>query len=393
MINIDQIEIKDYDFELNEKHIAQEAIEPRDHSKLLVLKNNKITDEHFYHLHHYIPNGSTLVINDAKVIPARLFFKNQNGANIEVFLLQPYNSEYTQALQSNNECTWKCLIGNKKKWKSNEKLTIEQIQLTAELMDMEGQIVKFSWENKCSFIQLLEQIGNMPLPPYIKKRNKETDKNRYQTVYSKTEGSVAAPTAGLHFTDHVFQELANKNTSICRVTLHVSAGTFLPVTSAKAVDHPMHSEFFSFTKSSIELLLNSQQIICVGTTSVRVTESLYYLATNLLNNVDNPYEIGQFCGYTNYKNTFENSKTALQFLLDYMNKNQLEEITGNTSIMIMPGYQFQFLNGLITNFHQPKSTLLLLISAFIGERWREVYQHAIEQQYRFYSYGDSSLLF
>lgn len=386
------IKIKDFDYPLNDELIAQNAVEPRDHSKLLVYKEGKIKDDYFYQIDQYIESETTLVINDAKVIPARIFFNNQYGAKIEVFLLQPHESEYFAALQSQKIGFWKCLIGNKKKWKENEFLYLKEFKLKAELIDRDAQVVKFEWENNLAFIQLLQQIGKMPLPPYIKTSNDSVDKNRYQTVYSKTEGSVAAPTAGLHFTENVMKKLESKNTQICSVTLHVSAGTFLPVTTENAAEHNMHSEFFSVNKKSLQQLIDSTNTICVGTTSVRVTESIYWLAMNLLNDIENPFEIKQMGCYQNYSKNFSNSKEALIYLLNYMLNNNISEITGKTSIMIMPGYKFKFLKGLITNFHQPKSTLLLLISAFVGEQWRVIYKHALDNKYRFLSYGDSSIL-
>ena len=386
------IQIKDYDYPLSDELIAQNAVEPRDHSKLLIYKEGKIKDDYFHQIDQCIESETTLVINDAKVIPARIFFYNQYGAKIEVFLLQPHESEYFAALQSQKIGYWKCLIGNKKKWKENEFLYLKEFDLKAELIDRDAQIVKFEWENNLAFIQLLQQIGKMPLPPYIKSSNDSVDKNRYQTVYSRTEGSVAAPTAGLHFTDNVMKKLESKNTQICSVTLHVSAGTFLPVTTENAAEHNMHSEFFSVCKKSIQQLIDSKNLMCVGTTSVRVTESIYWLAMNLLNDIENPFEIKQMSCYQNYSKNFSNSKEALIYLLNYMLNNNVSEITGKTSIMIMPGYEFKFLKGLITNFHQPKSTLLLLISAFVGEQWRVIYKHAIDNKYRFLSYGDSSIL-
>lgn len=386
------IKIKDYDYALSDELIAQNAVEPRDHSKLLVYKKGEILDDFFYEIDQHIESNSTLIINDAKVIPARIYFNNQHGAKIEVFLLQPHESEYFAALQSQRSCYWKCLIGNKKKWREKETLILNEFQLKAELIDRDEQIVKFTWENYVTFVQLLQQIGKMPLPPYIKVSNDKIDKNRYQTVYSKTEGSVAAPTAGLHFTEQVIKKLENKNTDFCSVTLHVSAGTFLPVTAENAAEHTMHCEYFSINKESIKQIKDSNNLVCVGTTSVRVTESVYWLAMNLLNEIENPFEIKQLSWNDDYKLKFNKSNEALDYLLEYMNKHELNEITGKTSIMIMPGYKFKFLKCLITNFHQPKSTLLLLISAFVGEQWRAIYKHAIDNKYRFLSYGDSSLL-
>ncbi len=381
--------IKDFDYNLTEDKIAQSAAEPRDSSKLLLYSKGQISDKVFSSLPELLPDNSSLYFNNAKVIPARIFLKNSNAATIEVFLLQPYKMEHVQALNAKESCVWSCLIGNKKKWKPEEVLEIEIEGTRIQLKQIEDLVVEFKWQSGLAFVELLEKIGKLPLPPYIKHEANEEDAGRYQTVYSKIQGSVAAPTAGLHFTQEVLDEVNRIGISQNYVTLHVSAGTFLPVKVEDARAHDMHQEIYSANKAEIEAILDGKQIIAVGTTSTRVLESLFWAGVNLIEKSENPFKIEQFV----YEGRKECSlEESMQAILSYLNYKGIEAVYGETSIMIIPGYRFRVVKGLITNFHQPKSTLLLLISAFIGESWKTVYAHALENDYRFLSYGDSSLL-
>jgi S-adenosylmethionine:tRNA ribosyltransferase-isomerase len=385
----DSVFIKDYDYNLTEGKIAQSALEPRDSSKLLVYKAGQISDAKFSELPEILEANSSLFFNDAKVIPARIFLKNSNGATIEVFLLQPFKSEHVQALNSKENCRWTCLIGNKNKWKHDEVLEIEIEGTLAQIKQVEDLVVEFTWKGESTFVELLEKIGKLPLPPYIKHEANEHDKGRYQTVYSKIQGSVAAPTAGLHFTDAVLSEIKKKSIAQNFVTLHVSAGTFLPVKVEDARAHHMHQEIYSVNRVAIESILKSKQTIAVGTTSIRVLESLYWAGVNLIECRENPFKIEQFV----YEGRPEYSlKASIEAVLQFLNQNKLDSVYGQTSIMVVPGYEFKVVKGLITNFHQPKSTLLLLISALLGDNWKKVYAHALDNGYRFLSYGDSSLL-
>jgi S-adenosylmethionine:tRNA ribosyltransferase-isomerase len=391
-MSIHHIEIEDYNYELPSEKIAQQALNQRDSSKLLYY-NGFISDHYFNELPHLLPQHSTLFLNDAKVIPARLKVQKETGAWIEVFLLQPYKTDYFTSLNAAKSTQWACLVGNKKKWKADEVLshTVLNTAIQLKWLNYEQNIIEFEWQNGIKFIDLIENIGAMPLPPYIKREAEKNDIERYQTVYSKTSGAVAAPTAGLHFTENVFKNLAEKGIRINYMTLHVSAGTFLPVTVSKAAEHPMHQEFFSVSLDTLNALQNAEVPIAVGTTSVRVIESLYWCAINILEGKQNPFEVEQLQPYKDYNN-LPTSNEAIEILKNYLEKHNLKTITGNTAIMIMPGYDFKFIKGLVTNFHQPKSTLMLLIAALVGDNWRTIYKHALENNYRFLSYGDSSLL-
>ncbi len=395
--SVNNISIEDYNYNLPNENIAQQALQERDTSKFLVYENNEIKHHIFNEIAELLPENSCLFLNDAKVIPARLKVQKNTGAWIEIFLLQPSNTDYFTSLNTTSQTQWQCLIGNKKKWKEDEILQSEfSIQNTSIIFQLtwvnyEQNIVKFTWQTGHLFLDIIETMGAMPLPPYIKRQAEENDKQRYQTVYSKTAGAVAAPTAGLHFTANVFQQLIEKNIDTHYLTLHVSAGTFLPITVQKAAEHPMHQEFFSVNINTINALQNCPYPVAVGTTSVRVLESLYWCAVNILNNKKNPFEIEQLQAYETYKE-LPTSNKALQILKNYLTENNLETLSGNTCIMIMPSYEFKFIKGLITNFHQPKSTLMLLIAALVGDNWKNIYQGALENNYRFLSYGDSSLL-
>jgi S-adenosylmethionine:tRNA ribosyltransferase-isomerase len=330
-----------------------------------------------------------------------LFFRKLTGATIEIFCLEPYQpSDYILSLQAMHSCTWKCFAGNLKKWKEGS--LVKEIQAPDGIVTLQAfkveqtenyLIVKFEWDKNISFAHLLELSGETPIPPYLNRQSEEIDKERYQTVYSLKEGSVAAPTAGLHFTDNVFSQLTQKNITTAGVTLHVGAGTFKPVQSEMVSDHEMHSEFFTVSRQTLIQLAENPHIISVGTTSLRTLESLYWLAVKLRedNKIQNIHELGQWDAYSLKSNLKYNE--AIAIILDYMNKHRLDSFSAKTQIMILPGYQIKSVQALITNFHQPKSTLLLLVSAFIGENWKKVYKYAMENDFRFLSYGDSSLLF
>jgi len=385
------LRISDFNYELPEERIAQQAAEPRDSSKLLLYQKGRIQDHVFNHLPELLPGNASLFFNDAKVIPARIFLQNGHGAKIEVFLLQPHQKDYVSAVNAVNYTEWICLIGNKKKWKPEEILSVDIYSTTVQIQQLDAQVLSFTWKGSTPFVELLGHMGTMPLPPYIKHLANKSDEKRYQTVYSKTPGSVAAPTAGLHFTEEVMRNIQNRQIPSAFVTLHVSAGTFLPVKTDNALEHVMHKEIFSIHIEALQYLRRAEKIIAVGTTSCRVLESLYWCAVNLQNHLPDPFEISQFAA-TDHHSHLPDNKTAVDLLIRYCEEKGIEEIHGETSIMITPGYTFRFVEGLITNFHQPKSTLLLLISAFIGENWKIIYEHALKNNYRFLSYGDSSLL-
>ncbi len=395
---IDPILIQEYNYTLPPENIAQIAIEPRDASNLLIYENETIKDDVFKNIHLHLPPNSQLFFNDAKVIPARIFAKNKHEAGIEIFLLKPYSADYFTTLNATQTCQWECLIGNKKKWKIEDELEVSiridniVTALKIKWIDRDASIIELYWKNpSIRFLDLLDKIGQMPLPPYIKRQANGNDSSHYQTIYSATAGSVAAPTAGLHFTESVLENIRQKNIPMQRLTLHVSAGTFLPVNTDYAHEHPMHEEIFSIELSSLKALQNSSYAVAVGTTSVRVLESIYWCGFGLFNNKPDPFIVSKMDPYEN-KNAPISALESLQILIDYMSINNLTTLNGATSIMIMPGYDFKFVKGLITNFHQPKSTLLLLIAAFTKQKWKNIYDHALEKNYRFLSYGDSSLL-
>ena len=402
MTEVKEIPIDDFDYELPDDRIAKFPLQERDKSKLLIWKNEFISESSFQHLSDFIPENAILVFNNTKVIQARLIFRKKTGAPIELFCLEPEEpSDYAQAFAQTQSCTWSCLVGNSKRWKEGKlEYETQELRCTAERISRWGdtQLIRFEWDNPdWTFADVLEKCGELPIPPYLNRKTEESDKETYQTVYSKIKGSVAAPTAGLHFTDAVFKSLQEKKIDREELTLHVGAGTFKPVKSKTLAGHDMHSEWFSVKKSTIEQLMKKEgQIFAVGTTSVRTLESLYYSGLILEKNPDaRPEEltIGQ---WTPYQENEDESKlsasNALKNLLNYMERNYLETLTTHTQILIAPGYSFKIVNGIITNFHQPKSTLLLLVSAFVSGKWREIYNYALANDFRFLSYGDSSLL-
>ena len=401
------IRIENYDYPLPDERIAKYPVKERDTSKLLIYNKGEISHTQFRELPGFLQTGNLMVFNNTRVIQARLHFRKPSGALIEVFCLEPVAPrDYEQMFQSTGNCRWSCLIGNRKKWKEGRlERHIEvkscDITLSAEVIETEktSYIVEFAWNGSgVSFAEVLDAAGELPIPPYLNRSTEDSDKTTYQTVYSKIKGSVAAPTAGLHFTDRVLKELDGKGVERDEITLHVGAGTFKPVKSETIGDHEMHHEFISVSLANIEkLMAHGGSCIAVGTTSVRTLESLYYIGVLLESNPDageSELTVKQWLPYEYANNTEQPISTmkALGNIRDYLVRNSLHTLTANTQIIISPGYDYHIVKAIITNFHQPKSTLLLLVSALIGENWRKVYKYALENDFRFLSYGDSSLL-
>ena len=408
-----QLQIKDFDYDLPDEKIAKYPLAERDASKLLIYKNEAIKADDFIHLARYLPENSLIIFNNTKVVEARLLFKKTTGTTIEIFCLEPGDdyADITTAMLQQKKVLWKCLIGNAKKWKDEilvKKILHngEEIELSAKKISRQGEnfIIEFSWnDEQLSFAEELHIAGVIPLPPYMHRDAGDEDKNRYQTVYAKHDGSVAAPTAGLHFTNNVFEKLSAKNIERDFVTLHVGAGTFKPVKTETIELHEMHSEFFEVSVALIEKLIHqsTQNIIAVGTTSLRTLESLYWMGIKVCqrstvksqrNIAIEDITIHQWDAYElNDENiTVEN---ALHALLEWMKANKLDKLIAKTQIIIAPPYKLKVVNVLITNFHQPKSTLLLLVAAVIGNDWKKVYDYALNHNFRFLSYGDSCLFF
>ncbi len=388
--------MKDFWYDLPPERIAQYPLTERDQSRLLVFKNGVIEHKLFTQVTEFLPAQSTLFFNDTRVIPARLFFQKETGAIIEIFLLNPISpsSLVQQAMETTAGSQWQCTIGNLKRWPEKTTLTNQSAGLTiqASLINREQGIVEFLWQpDSKTFAEVISQIGVTPLPPYLNRKAERGDQDTYQTVYSHHEGAVAAPTAGLHFTSRMLDELKSKGHSIEFLTLHVSAGTFQPVKVENAADHTMHKEQIIITKNNIEALLSAKSIMAVGTTSLRTLESLYWYGVKLMQRKDLSFQIFQEDPYR--LPTHYTKQQALERVLQVMEANDADHLTGETSIFIMPGYSLKLVDGLITNFHQPGSTLILLVAAFVGPDWRKIYQQALEKNYRFLSYGDSSLLF
>lgn len=396
------ISISDYNYELPDERIAKFPVTPRDHSQLLVYDNGNIIDDHFYNLPQYLPKGALMVFNNTKVIRARLHFHKDTGALIEVFLLEPYApAEYEQMFLTRGHCQWLCLVGNLKKWKEGKlTLTIANNQYPITVKASRGamvgtsHIIEFDWSGEVTFAELLEAAGQLPIPPYLNRETQQSDLTTYQTVYSKIKGSVAAPTAGLHFTPEVLAALDAHGIDREELTLHVGAGTFKPVKSDTMGGHVMHSEHICVRRQTLEKLLKHNcSAIAVGTTSVRTLESLYYMGLKVMANPELNEEqlhVDQWEPYDNSSSV--GTEEALSALLNWMDHNGLDALHASTQIIIAPGYHFHIVSQLVTNFHQPQSTLLLLVSAFTKGRWRDIYRHAIDNGYRFLSYGDSSLL-
>ena len=406
-----QISISDYHYDLPDERIARFPVSPRDHSRLLVSRGGTITDDYFYHLAQYLPAGSLMVFNNTKVIRARMLFHKSTGALIEVFLLEPYEpADYEQMFQSRGRCSWLCLVGNLKKWKEgalSRDITIDgrpiTIRATRGSMVGTSHVINFEWggaSEASSFASILEAAGQLPIPPYLNRETQQSDLTTYQTVYSKVKGSVAAPTAGLHFTPQVLSELDACGIDREELTLHVGAGTFKPVKSAHMEGHAMHTEHISVGRQTLQKLLSHQcQATAVGTTSVRTLESLYYMGLKVMARPDLAEEqlhVAQWEPYDLPAATMTPSRQqvcdAIEALLHWLDAHQLPALHSSTQIIIAPGYEFKIVCRLITNFHQPQSTLLLLVSAFTHGSWRFIYDHALSSGYRFLSYGDSSLL-
>ncbi len=396
------IDINDYDYDLPNERIAKFPLAERSESKLLVYDNGSISESHFHNVADYLPQGAMLVFNNTRVVRARIVMHKPSGARIEVFCLEPHRpADYERAFAMRGESEWSCVVGNLKKWKEGEVFINFEYEgvahsLSAEIVERgtREHIVRFRWSVDLSFGELLELLGRIPIPPYLNRDSEDIDNSRYQTVYAKYEGSVAAPTAGLHFTPELIASMRERGVDFEEVTLHVGAGTFLPVKEENAAHHPMHTEHFIIQRSTIERLRASYgRIVSVGTTSVRTLESLSALAWRIksLGEPDVERTVGQWELY-NIPADFSGEE-ALRTLEEYMLANGIEQMKASTQIMITPlGYRFRIVKYIITNFHQPKSTLLLLVSAYVGEDWHRIYDYALSNDFRFLSYGDSSLL-
>ena len=412
------IYISDYNYPLPDERIAKYPLPERDHSKLLIYRDGQVSEDLFYNVGDYITPHALLIYNNTRVIQARLAFHKPTGARVEIFCLEPlWPHDYQIALSCTHKCEWKCMIGNAKKWHEESlEMRVESLDLT--LCAQKGETmgnayaVRFSWDKEdVSFAEILDAIGELPIPPYLNRKTEESDKTTYQTVYSRIKGSVAAPTAGLHFTDRVLADLRGRGIKTEEVTLHVGAGTFLPVKTADANEHTMHQETIVVEKKTIESILHHLgHIVAVGTTSMRTLESLYYIGEHLHDfSFDGfPYEdcrfedydweeyasnelhVSQFEPYEKYHPM--SVSTALKSIIKWMDRVGIDSLHAETQIMIKPGYEFKIVNQLITNFHQPQSTLLLLVSAFVGGDWHTIYDYALSHDFRFLSYGDSSIL-
>ena len=402
MIDPKHIHISDYQYPLPDERIAKFPIAQRDHSKLLVYRHGEVGEDVFYHLPDYLPKGSLMVFNNTKVIQARMHFRKSTGALIEVFLLEPAEpSDYELMFQTSGHCAWYCLVGNLKKWKEGT-LTRECIIHNAQciISATRGEIhgtshrIDFEWTGGVSFAEVIDAMGELPIPPYLNRETQESDKTTYQTVYSKIKGSVAAPTAGLHFTEQVLQAIDDAGIDREELTLHVGAGTFKPVKSEEIEGHEMHTEFISVRRSTIQKLIDHDaSAIAVGTTSVRTLESLYYMGLKVMQNPELSEEQLHVAQWEPYSEVREISTVeSLTALRDWMDVHGLEVLHSSTQIIIAPGYDYHIVKMLVTNFHQPQSTLLLLVSAFVKGDWHKIYDYALAHDFRFLSYGDSSLL-
>ena len=404
------IRISDYNYPLPDERIAKFPMARRDHSKLLVYRHGEVSDDVFYHLPDYLPSGALMVFNNTKVIQARMHFRKSDaqgqptGALIEVFLLEPAEpSDYELMFQTTDRCAWYCLVGNLKKWKEGplvRKVEIagREVEVRATRGPVHGTShrIDFEWTGHCSFAEIIDAMGELPIPPYLNRETQESDKTTYQTVYSKIKGSVAAPTAGLHFTPEVLADLDAHGIDREELTLHVGAGTFKPVKSEEIEGHEMHTEYISVRRDTIrKLIAHEGQAIAVGTTSVRTLESLYYMGLKVMRNPDLTSEelhVAQWEPYEEVKSEVVSALGSLKALLAWMEEHQLEVLNSSTQIIIAPGYDYKIVKMLVTNFHQPQSTLLLLVSAIVKGDWHKIYDYALAHDFRFLSYGDSSLL-
>ena len=390
------LRIEDYDYPLPDDRIARYPLPERDHSKLLCLKGDTISEHHFYDLPTLLPAGAMLVFNDTRVIHARLLFRKETGAVVEVFCLEAHGMDVTEAFAQRERCTWTCFIGNNKKWKEgpltlNFQLSSFNFQLTATRREAVGNawVVDFNWDGGHTFAEVIEAAGVIPLPPYLGRDAEASDAERYQTVYAHHDGSVAAPTAGLHFTPPLLERMRSEGFHTEYVTLHVGAGTFKPVSTETIGEHEMHTEHVVVERALIEKLRRHEQpLVAVGTTSVRTLESLYWYGVRLQQEPEAAMQVDQWDPYT--LAPLEHTE-ALDNVLRRLDRQHSDTLVGETRLMIAPGYRYRVVDGLVTNFHQPKSTLLLLVSALIGDRWRECYRYALDHGFRFLSYGDSCL--
>lgn len=395
-----EISINDYTYHLPNDKIALHPLQNRDESKLLIYKDGIIAADIYQNIHQHLPKKSLLIFNNTKVINARLQFVKTTGGVIEIFLLEPFFADYTATLTATKNCKWKCLIGGASKWKENNlQWSIGNGQLEVNLLQQleDTYVIEFTWENEMSFAEVLEHVGNIPLPPYIKRKPDDEDTNRYQTIYAQHNGSVAAPTAGLHFTPSIFESLTSCQIKKDFVTLHVGAGTFKPVKANTMLGHEMHTEWIDVSTDVIKNIIENlgETIVAVGTTSLRTIESLYWLGVKAFENPSlKKLDLLQWDVYEEQlANTSLSAIEALKALLSWMQKNNLTNLFTSTQILIAPGYKFKIAKAIVTNFHQPQSTLLLLVAAAIGEDWKKVYDYALENNFRFLSYGDGSLLF
>lgn len=403
------IQIKDFNYNLPDERIAKFPLAKRDNSKLLLYRHGEVTEDVFHNIAQYLPKGALMVFNNTKVIQARLHFRKETGALIEVFLLEPYMpADYEQMFQTTGHCSWLCMIGNLKKWKEGTlKRTFDvkgkEVTLVAERKEdvHKSYRVDFSWDaSDVSWAELLDAVGELPIPPYLNRETQESDKTTYQTVYSKIKGSVAAPTAGLHFTPEVLADIDRHGIDREELTLHVGAGTFKPVKSEEIQDHEMHTEYICVHRQTLDKLIRHEaKAIAVGTTSVRTLESLYYIGVKLQYNpnaTEDELHVNQWEPYDDNRNgkivDGISPCQAIQNILTYLETNHLEALHTSTQIIIAPGFEYKIVKMLVTNFHQPQSTLLLLVSAFVNGDWHKIYDYALSHDFRFLSYGDSSLL-
>jgi S-adenosylmethionine:tRNA ribosyltransferase-isomerase len=402
--NVRALRIADYDYPLPDERIAKHPLVEREQCKLIYYKGGVIEERRFWEVPALLPDKTTLIYNNTRVINARLRFRKETGSMIEIFCLEPVAPrDYEQIFQTTGHCVWQCLVGNSKRWKQGsltQTVTIDgkQVTLAATRGEQRGNAweIAFDWDNNdCTFTDVLDAIGEIPIPPYLNRGTEESDSTDYQTVYSHIDGSVAAPTAGLHFTDEVLAECDARGITRREITLHVGAGTFQPVKSEHIGDHPMHYEFISVPRSVIQDIIKAPgPIIAVGTTSVRTLESLYYIGQILEENPDADEEtltVTQWMPYTTPCQI--STQKALQNIVDYLNRHHADTYMGSTQLMIAPGFEYRIVSGMITNFHQPQSTLLLLVAAFVGnDQWRTIYVYALAHDFRFLSYGDAQLL-
>ena len=390
---VPEIHIEDYNYGLDEDRIAKYPLPERDSSKLLHYREGKISQHIFRELPELLPPDALMVFNDTKVVPARLSFVRETGARIEVFCLEPVEpAEYNLSFSATASCSWKCVIGNAKKWKSDVLTDTQGLGIKATLLSREGQtgIVRFDWEDGSPFSTVLERAGTVPIPPYLNRETEAIDKDRYQTLYAHIRGSVAAPTAGLHFTENVLASIRERGILTETVCLHVGAGTFLPVKSSLVSEHPMHREPFVVSRRLLGLLIEGKRpVVAVGTTSVRTLESLYYMGVSCLEK-GVPEDTAQWAPYT--RSYSYSTRQALEALAAYLDSHHLDSLVAGTRIIIVPGFNFRIVRMMVTNFHQPESTLILLVSAFVSGDWRSIYDYALTHGFRFLSYGDSSVL-